>query len=274
MIEHAFRSKRPNQSGFTVALLGPDGAGKSTVSRGLPALLGGRARYVYMGINLEASNLLLPSTRLLLLAKRARGGRPDLAPVAQTVTRTEPEPRSPASRLKTLLRVGNLIAEEWFRQAVITRHRQRGEIVILDRHFFFDYYDSDVAPLGPIPVIRRFHGVLLREVYPRPDLVIVLDAPGAVLHARKGEGSIVDLERRRKRYRAMLGEVQHGALVDATQPVDQVLEEVASLIETYGQQRTGRPPRDEGRENLRRCTQGGRFRTGVPRLMGTRGRAI
>ena len=37
---------------------------------------------IYMGVNLEASSLMLPTTRLLLAAKRARGRRPDLVAAA------------------------------------------------------------------------------------------------------------------------------------------------------------------------------------------------
>ncbi|MGH3470565.1 MAG: hypothetical protein ACRDPG_00785, partial [Nocardioidaceae bacterium] len=65
--------------GFTVALVGADGAGKSTVSRMLTrTALPRPVKRIYMGVNLEASTLMLPTTRLLLAAKRARGGRPDL----------------------------------------------------------------------------------------------------------------------------------------------------------------------------------------------------
>ncbi len=64
---------------FTVALIGADGSGKSSVSRHLERTLPFPTKYVYMGVNLEASNLVLPSTRLLLEWKRARGRRPDLS---------------------------------------------------------------------------------------------------------------------------------------------------------------------------------------------------
>ena len=64
---------------LTVALVGPDGAGKSTISARLrQAALPAPVKTIYMGVNLEASTLMLPTTRLLLAAKRARGGRPDL----------------------------------------------------------------------------------------------------------------------------------------------------------------------------------------------------
>jgi thymidylate kinase len=233
------RSEAPRR-GPTVALIGPDGAGKSTVSERLPELLGRPAHHVYMGINLEASNLLLPTTRLLLEVKRWRGGRPDLAPpgpeeaVAAGGTGRAVDTRTSA---KTVLRISNLIAEEWFRHAIVRWHQRRGEVVVLDRHFLFDYFDRDVAPVVPVSGVRRLHGYLLRERYPRPDLTIVLDAPGDVLFARKGEGCVESLERRRQRYLSLLDEVPRSAVVDATQPVEDVLLQVADIVRDFERDR-------------------------------------
>ena len=55
---------------FTVALIGPDGAGKSTIGRKLQEISPLPMKYVYMGVNLESSNLVLLTTRLLLEIKR------------------------------------------------------------------------------------------------------------------------------------------------------------------------------------------------------------
>ncbi|MGH3091699.1 MAG: hypothetical protein ACRDOG_05135, partial [Gaiellaceae bacterium] len=56
--------------GFTVALIGPDGAGKTTVARRLEGSLEGPVKYLYMGVNPDASNHLLPTTRLAHALKR------------------------------------------------------------------------------------------------------------------------------------------------------------------------------------------------------------
>jgi hypothetical protein len=61
---------------FTVALIGPDGAGKTTIGRRLEHALPRPVKYIYMGVNLDSSNVMLPTTRLVKAIKRALGAPP------------------------------------------------------------------------------------------------------------------------------------------------------------------------------------------------------
>jgi thymidylate kinase len=218
---------------FSVALVGPDGAGKTTIGRRLERTFPIPLKYVYMGDNLDACNFLLPTTRLARTfahARRARqvGGRSDrLRPVA-------PVARAAAILRATIVWANHQVAEEWFRQLLAWYYQRRGTIVLFDRHFLADYYAHDVAPEGLRRSLgSRLHGLLLRRVYPRPDLVVFLDAPPAVLLARKGEGTAQSLEARRREYPPLAGLVEHFAVVDASQPEDDVAQAVAALIASF-----------------------------------------
>jgi thymidylate kinase len=220
---------------FTVALLGPDGAGKSTIGRKLEKISPLPLKYVYMGVNLESSNLVLPTTRLLLELKRARGQRPDMTTAAHVPQVSGASPKSlvrqVAGSLRSTFRLANLAAEEWFRQFVIWYYQLRGYYVIFDRHFYFDYYAHDVASPNPDrPLSSRLHGFMLRNLYPKPDFVIFLDAPSEVLFARKPEGTLASLENRRQEYVRMRSVVKHSAVVDVSRPTDEVVREVSDLI--------------------------------------------
>jgi thymidylate kinase len=127
------------------------------------------------------------------------------------------------------LRVGNRLAEEWYRQWLAWRWERTGAVVVFDRHFFIDYHAYDVDG-GERTWSQRPHGTILGRFYPRPDLVIYLDAPGEVLLARKGEGSVDALERRRNEYRAIAQHVDDFVEVDATRPVGEVTDRVAEVI--------------------------------------------
>jgi hypothetical protein len=56
---------------FTVALIGPDGAGKTTVGRKLIESFPLPITYLYMGVNDASSNRMLPTTRLARRIKKA-----------------------------------------------------------------------------------------------------------------------------------------------------------------------------------------------------------
>ena len=222
---------------FTVALAGPDGAGKSTITRRLEKVLPFPSKYVYMGVNLESSNLVLPTTRLLLEVKRALGGRPDIAgPVDPN--KSKHRPKSWTQRvfkgLKSSLRLTNQIAEEWFRQLLVWQYQRRGFIVLFDRHFYYDYYFHDVAVDDlQRSLVSRIHGHMLERFYPKPDFVIFLDAPAELLYARKREGSVDILDHRRREYLRLREIVKNSVLVDASQSEDDVLKEVACQIMTF-----------------------------------------
>lgn len=215
--------------GFTVALIGCDGAGKTTVARALERETDLPVRYIYMGVNPEASNYQLPTTRLVNGVKQARDRRVDPARPAPSGT-----PMRRARRaIRATLRLANRLAEEWYRQLLAMFHLRRGRIVVFDRHFAADYHAADVAA-AQRTLTRRLHGFFLTRLYPQPDLLILLDAPPEVLFARKGEGTLASLALRRAEYQRLGAAHARFAVVEATQPVDTVVGLVAAMIRRHG----------------------------------------
>ncbi len=223
----------------TVALVGPDGAGKSTVARRVVASLPFPTHYIYMGVNLESSSTMLPTTRLALAVKRSRGGSVEMTPGPAPSTSTRRR-RGPIRSLRAGLRMVNWLAEEWYREGIAAVQQRRGRVVVFDRHFFCDYYAYDVVPRGPgRSLASRVHGYNLRRLYPKPDLVVMLDAPAEVFFARKGEGTVESLEQRRQEYLAQADLFDRFVIVDARQPTDAVVAEVRERITEFVQ---GIPP--------------------------------
>ncbi|HVD10034.1 MAG TPA: hypothetical protein VNB88_05245, partial [Gaiellaceae bacterium] len=80
---------------------------------------------------------------------------------------------------------------------------------------------------------RRLHGFLLSRLYPQPDLVIYLDAPPELLLARKGEGTLESLGRRRHDYLELAKVMKNFVVVDASRSTDEVTAEVVELVRAF-----------------------------------------
>ena len=219
---------------FTVALVGADGAGKTTVARALEEACPLPVKYLYMGVSPLSSNHALPTTRVITAVKRVLGRDADMAGPPDP-TRVRRPPSNPAKRAlyegKRLLTLANKVAEEAYRQRIVTGYRRRGVIVVSDRDFFADYYAHDVANPDPNrSLASKLHGFILRRFYRRPDLIIFLDAPAELLYARKGEGSVALIEARRQEYSQLRDQVAQFETVDASQPYETVLRQVVQII--------------------------------------------
>jgi thymidylate kinase len=211
-----------------IAVIGGDGAGKTTITRRL--LAAGRLpfRYLYMGINVESSNVALPTTRLL---QRLRHGRSRPA-TTHASGPPRPKPRGAKGALRSAARLLYRLSEEWYRQALCWLAELRGEIVLCDRHFLYDFYEP-AARRAAKARADRIHLWLLERAYPRPDLVLFLDAPAEVLMARKGEASLEFLGGRRAAMLEIGANDPRFARIDATQPLDAVYAEVEARIDAF-----------------------------------------
>ena len=214
----------------TVAIIGADGSGKSTVCRALIRNSQLPLKYVYMGVNLDAGSVMLPTTRLIRWLKR-RHSPSAVSRASGPAQRLDPPSRSLRRELKSLLRTGHWLTEEWCRQLSAWVYELRGYIVIFDRHFYADYFFYDVAPKARSRLWgSRIHGFMLERLYPKPDLFILLSAPPEILFARKKEDSVEFLRERQAQYLRLKDRVGRFEIVDATRPQDAVIEEVETLI--------------------------------------------
>lgn len=215
----------------SIALIGPDGAGKTTLTHMLQTSGLIPCRYLYMGVEMSASNVALPTSRLVAFLRRRLRGSAAATAAPNGVAGSDaarPAPARRRSRLRASARLANRLLEEWYRQLVSWYYQVRGYVVLYDRHFLFDFA-PEIAP-QPRSLEQRVHSWCLDHLYPRPDLVIYLDAPGAVLFARKGELSVAELERRREGFLRQSTRFRNFVRVDATRPLSEVFEDVTRHV--------------------------------------------
>ena len=117
------------------------------------------------------------------------------------------------------------IALQWRRWLAAAWDRARGRVVIFDR------YTEDAW----LPSTRRGRrariGRRLRSMLacPRPDLLVVLDAPASVMFARKGEHDPTTLDVERRRYLALSGR-PNVLVVDAARPAADVTADILEAL--------------------------------------------
>ncbi|MCG8604775.1 hypothetical protein MJD09_07235 [bacterium] len=223
---------------FSVSVIGPDGVGKTTIVSRLQRELPLPIKYVYMGDNIESCNYILPTTRWWK-KRNPPSFNKDGHSAPQANWQSSYEGRGINGLVKSSLRsikkaVGfvNRILDLWYRYFMVFYFKRRGYVVLLDRHFVFDYYHFDIAPDDGHrpPFRRRLHGMILRHTIPDPDLVICLDAPADVIFERKREFSVDYIQSRRDQYKSFSDMVSNFEIVNANQDLDNVVASVSSLI--------------------------------------------
>jgi thymidylate kinase len=173
--------------GIFVVVCGPDGSGKTTLARVLLDRAGGRGKYFHFIPS--PPNLLYDSLKV------------DPALVEKN--------RFPGSRFLGLLRIGRNLVRAWAAYLLAIRPAlQAGSMVVGDR-WLYGYIAQPLALKfnGPEWVAR-----FVLRVMPQPDLVVVLDAPSEVIHGRKAELSVDEIEDERRHWARIVGPT---AILDA-----------------------------------------------------------
>lgn len=189
------------------AILGPDGSGKSSV--------------------LDALERRFQEASLQTVRGYWRPGV--LLPWEDSGPNTNPygeEPRgSVISVVKVLFLVTDWLLGYW-KQEGYAHHRARNHLVLFDRHYLDLLADPKRYRFKRPMWLARWAA----HVVPTPDLLIFLDAPAEVLQQRKQEVSFEETVRQREAYRALAEHLPEARLVDATQPLKDVINEVERIL--------------------------------------------
>jgi glycosyltransferase involved in cell wall biosynthesis/thymidylate kinase len=197
-------------TGLLVAVVGPDGAGKSTLLDAIASMRMGGA----------IKSVVRKHLRPQVIGTSSTNGSPVLDPHGK------PAYGLPLSVAKLVLlfldyTIGYL--------STTFEPVRRSALVLYDRYFQDIYVDPlRVRYGGP-----RWAAKLLGAVLPKPDLMIVLDAPAEVILQRKQELSLDECVRQTNAYRRLAEGEPYARIVNAGQQPSAVAAEAEELITDF-----------------------------------------
>lgn len=108
-------------------------------------------------------------------------------------------------------------------------HRVLGRLVLMDRVA----YDALLPGSVDTSIGGKISNAFALRMGPEPDVLLVLDAPGEVMFARKGEHSVEILENWRQAYLQLADRIPAARVLDADQPQDQVQRMATEIVWRY-----------------------------------------
>jgi thymidylate kinase len=230
--------------GVLIVLLGPDGCGKSTLLRVLRQRLRSAsltADTVYLG---PWGQSVLPIQKILSFFHLTPYRAEDKAFYSgQTATREVPKGFNLwRQNFKAWLYYAAVAIELWYRylKLVLPKLRQ-GRIVLADRYIYDLLAGYKSRPMDYHWGIRHW----LCRRYPKPHLTLLLEAPAEVIHRRKAQFSITQLNAVRQAY-ASFRDAYDLKILDASVSVGKTvldfeqnyLEPILARIEKYAEHKS------------------------------------
>ena len=211
---HHFIDRVVHPTGGWIAFMGPDGCGKSSVIETVSKTFAPAFRNV---------------DRYHMQPKILRKGG------ASTGTVTDPHGLPPRGLLASILKIFYLVTDYWLGYLLRIRPAMiRTGLVIFDRYIYDLLVDSKrVRYGGPAWLLK-----LAARIVPGPELVILLDAPPEVLWTRKQEVSFEEVARQQQAYLQLAHQLPSAIIIDAAQPLPDVLHDVSEAVIAHFARRT------------------------------------
>lgn len=213
------RWKKPLVAYPLISVIGPDGAGKSTVLESLAQHLRAEHRNVSVQYGGRGRGHVLPISKLGRAYKKAEKQRDASIPSL--------EKRPAGGNFRTFIYSGAALVFAFdFALRYMARiflARRRHAIVITDR------YCSDLFLMKHVPTWLKS---ALISVFPKPTLTFYLYQDAEVLHERRPEESIAELERQLALFTALRQHLPYIALktTNPEKDAERVIQEVEKLL--------------------------------------------
>lgn len=217
-------NRRPPMSCFLV-LLGPDGAGKSTVGDRVAEVLYQRPYKICR--RFEYNFRIFPELKQFKRALAALTGR-------KPKTTAPPPPGTRGSGMnedhpavRGMIYVTYYSLDLLVGRLMTRKLRGQGAVLIFARYFHDYYYQRGY---GKVP---RWYLGLLERLAPRPDLIVYLDRDAEEIHAGKPELDVGEIRRQQEIIKKLTASRSNAVTVDASRGIDETVQQVSRLARDH-----------------------------------------
>jgi thymidylate kinase len=192
-------------TGLFVIVMGPDGVGKSTLIENLIQTVGHAFR----------RHRVFHWRPMLLWRRRT------------TSDSTQPHSQAAHGGLRSVAQLFAHLLDYWMGYWLVIRPLlARSGLVVFDRYFDDVLIDPKRYRYGGPSWLAQN----VRLLIPKPDLILVLDAPNEVVLSRKQEVAAEELQRQRRMYSEYQNDTSNSRVIDANASIEQVTVESARAI--------------------------------------------
>lgn len=202
--------------GIWIAILGPDGSGKSTISLTLTKKL---ERSIFPQVRtFHWRPSILPSLSKIFTGKDS-GAIPDNI--------KKPHGIKPAGIISSFLRLLYYSSDFFLGYFLKVRRKlYEGNLVIFDRYFHDFMVDPQRAKIS-IPWTIPF---IISKIIPHPDIIFCLLTDPEIIYNRKKELSENEIEKMIKKYEKMCKKFEYCVKIDAKENPERITQTIESMI--------------------------------------------
>ena len=210
---HRFIFRVTNPTGAFISFLGTDGSGKSSII-----------------------NKLLPDIDWIFRKNKIIHFRPAvLDKKSENIIVSNPHANQPRSKIISILKLIYYYLDFLIGYIKIVKPNLIGSsLLIFDRYF----YDIIVDPLRYRYGASNLLVEALSKIVPKPNIVFILNSSEDILYKRKQELSIDELKRQIHAYNSLSKKISKSILIDASQDLKVVVENVKFYLLSYMNNRT------------------------------------